>query len=263
RAAPFAAPRHLRIRDAFLLPTVVVRREGIARLLRRFDKAMRQRQDRAVILDDERATLAAKFRVALLDVMLGFAEQRRDILIAPAAAAHLRPAVVIGRIAADIEHAVDRAGAAQHLAARPLQLPSGGARLALAEKIPIDLRVVEDAQHAGRDVDPDIAVGRPRFQQADARALLAQPRRHDAAGRTGAHDNIVRIHVPHLDDAPAEFLHQGAANGTEFGALFSRRHGEGRRSRFNRLGRGSIPAFAGMTTGLLPGLLWRAITHHD
>src|SRR6185437_6465020 len=94
-AAPFAAARHLRIRDALLLLAVVVGSEREARLLRRFDKAVGQRQDRAVILDDQRTALAAVGRIAIAAIRLGFAEERQYLVVAPAAAAHLRPIVVI------------------------------------------------------------------------------------------------------------------------------------------------------------------------
>src|SRR4029077_19140524 len=79
-----------------------------------------------------------------------------------------------GRIAAHVEHAVDRTGAAEGFAARPLQHAPGGARLTLAQVIPVDLGVVEDPQHPGRDVDPDVAVGGPGFEQHDARAALGE-----------------------------------------------------------------------------------------
>ena len=81
---------------------------------------MGQRQDGPVVLDEERTARAAILRIAL-GVSFRFLEQRQDIGIAPAAAAHLRPAVIVGRVAADIKHAVDRTGAAQYPAARPVQ----------------------------------------------------------------------------------------------------------------------------------------------
>src|SRR5205807_8857261 len=122
---------------------------------------------------------------------------------APAAAAHLRPIVVIGRVAADIEHTVDRAGAAQGLAARPLQLPAIGAGLAFAEVIPVDLGVVEDAQHPGRNMNPDVAVGRPSLEQHDPRAILAEPAGHDATGRAGPDHDIICVICVHIVGTPA------------------------------------------------------------
>src|ERR1051326_7141262 len=193
-AAPFAATGHLRIRDAFLLLAVVVGGEREASLLRRFDKAMSQGQDRAVILDDQRTALAAVGRITIAAIRLGFTEERQHLVIAPAAAAHLRPIVVIGRIAADIEHAVNRAGAPEGFAARPLQLAAGRAGLAFTEEVPVDLGVVEDAQHAGRHMDPDVAVGRASFEQHTPRPILGEPARAHPAGRAGPDNNVIRVH---------------------------------------------------------------------
>src|SRR5579883_903047 len=95
RAAPTAAPRHLRIADAVALLAVEVGIEREARLLRRLHEMMGERQDGAVVLDLERAVLAADLGIALLGVGLGFLEERQDIVVAPTAAAHLRPAVEV------------------------------------------------------------------------------------------------------------------------------------------------------------------------
>src|SRR5271165_4901135 len=116
--APLA--RHLRIADPLLLRTVVIWRERKPCLLCGFDKAMGQRQDGAVILDEERTALAAIFRTPG-HIMFGLPKIRQDVDVAPAAASHLRPAVVIRRVASDIKHSIDRAGAAQHSAARPME----------------------------------------------------------------------------------------------------------------------------------------------
>ncbi len=45
-------------------------------------------------------------------------EVGQDLVVAPAVIAELAPCVVVARIAPDVEQAVDRRGAAQHLAAR-------------------------------------------------------------------------------------------------------------------------------------------------
>ena len=127
RAAEPPLARHLRIADAFLRLAIQVGAEREADLLRGFDEAMRQRQDGAVILDAQRAALAAILRIAALHVVLRLAEERQHVVEAPAAAAHLRPAVEVGRIAAHIQHAVDRARPAEHLAARPVDRAPAGA----------------------------------------------------------------------------------------------------------------------------------------
>src|SRR6185312_8406405 len=96
RAAPLAAPRHLRIADAVALLAVEVGIEREARLLRRFNEVMGERQDGAVVLDLERAVLATHLGIAALRIGLGLAEEWQHVVVAPAAAAHLRPAVEVG-----------------------------------------------------------------------------------------------------------------------------------------------------------------------
>ena len=53
-------------------------------------------------------------------LVLGLLEERQDRIPVPALAAALAPFVVIAVVAADIHHAVDRAGAAERLAARQI-----------------------------------------------------------------------------------------------------------------------------------------------
>jgi hypothetical protein len=53
--------------------------------------------------------------------ILGLAEEGQNIVPAPAGAAHLPPEIVITRLAAHVDHAVDRRRAAEHLAARIAQ----------------------------------------------------------------------------------------------------------------------------------------------
>src|SRR5262249_7073974 len=75
RTAPAAAPRHLRIGDALLGLAVVVGGIGEPGLLRRFDKFVGERQDRTVILDDQRTALAAIFGIAIAAIGFRFAEE--------------------------------------------------------------------------------------------------------------------------------------------------------------------------------------------
>lgn len=79
---------------------------------------------------------------------------RQDFVVAPAAAAHLRPAVEVRRVAADVQHAVDRGGAAEDAAARPVDGAAGGAGFGLGGEHPVHLWVVDELEHAGGDVDP-------------------------------------------------------------------------------------------------------------
>src|SRR5262245_16127634 len=88
RTAETAVARHLRIANALVLATVEILGEGKADLPRCIDEAMRQIQGRAVVLDQDRATLASLLggtgRVALDRL-----EMRQHLLERPAFAAHL------------------------------------------------------------------------------------------------------------------------------------------------------------------------------
>ena len=194
RAAEAAAPRHLRIADARALLAVEVGIERKARLLGRFDEAVGERQDGAVVLDLERAALAAHLGVAALHVVLGLLEVGQHVVVAPAAIAHLRPAVEVGRRAAHIEHAVDRARAAHDPAARPFHAALAGALLGLGREVPVDQRISDQRAHAGRNVDHRMPVARTGLEQDHRRARFRQTRRDHAAGRAGAHHHIIRPH---------------------------------------------------------------------
>src|ERR1051326_6550477 len=72
--------------------------------------------------------------------------------------AALPPEIVIGRVAAHIHHAVDRAGAAQDLAARMVHAAAFELRLGLALEHPIDRRIGKEPRIADRHMDPPSGV---------------------------------------------------------------------------------------------------------
>ena len=124
--------------------------------------------------------------------VLGAPEVGQHVGIAPAAAARLRPAVIVARMAAHIHHAVDGGGAAQHAAARMAEPPVVEIRLRLGRVGPVEAVVGEQPPEARRHVDRPVAIDRPRFQQQDAHIrVLGQARRQHAAGRSGADDDVV------------------------------------------------------------------------
>ena len=124
--APAAADAGLGLDDAFLVLAVVVRVE----LEAGGDGGLEQRVVQRVLVghfrDAQRAGRAAAVGAALL-VALDAREQRRHVLPAPAARAHLRPGVVVERLPAHPDEAVDGAGAAQ----QPCPRGTGIARLAV------------------------------------------------------------------------------------------------------------------------------------
>src|SRR5216683_507208 len=117
-APPHLADCQLVGPDAFLLGAVKI---GVGRepgLLCAADKGIVQLVLGAQIGNVERAALAVII-VGAAFLVLGAAEIREHIVIRPADIAELAPMVEILALAADIDEAVDRAGAAEHLAARP------------------------------------------------------------------------------------------------------------------------------------------------
>ena len=138
------------------------------------------------------AGAAALVRLAL--EVLGLLEVRQDALVRPAAIAELAPGVVVERLAADIEHAVDRRRAAERAAARARDAAAGHALLRLHLEVPVELVVVQKLGEAGRDVDPHRLVARARLEQQhlDGR-ILGQPVGQHAARRAAAHDDVIPI----------------------------------------------------------------------
>src|SRR5205814_1333942 len=93
---------------------------------------------------------------------------------------------------ADVNQPVDRARPAQHLAARPWQAASVELGLRLGLELPGDLRVVDIAVEAGRDVDPRVAVLAAGFeQQYLVHRVRRQPVGEHAAGRSGTDDDVI------------------------------------------------------------------------
>ena len=183
RTAPAANARHLRIANAFLFHAVQILAEGMARLLRRFNEAMGQWQNGAVIFHLQRSILAAHGRVAAIAIGFAATKQRQHFIIAPAAAAHLRPKIEIGRIAAHVKHPIDGRSAAQRAPARPADFAIIGARFSFGRVAPIhQLLILHQLQHAGGDMNPRMAILRAGFQQRHAPPGHAKPACHHTAG---------------------------------------------------------------------------------
>jgi hypothetical protein len=153
----------------------------------------------------ERTPGAVELVLAAL-LVLALAEVRQHLVPAPAARAHLRPAVVVGRLTAHVQQPIDRGRAAEHLALGPLVLAIARALVDLGLVEPVDLRVVERLAEADRGVDHDVGhelagllerpVVAPSLEQHDlVPAALAQPCREHAARAPGADDDVVRVKV--------------------------------------------------------------------
>src|SRR5205807_4083699 len=110
---------HLVVADAFLVGTVEVLDPLVAGLLAGLEEALVDLRWIGLVGDVERSAGAVEV-VAAAFVVLGLLEERQYVVVAPALVAELAPVVVVPGVAAHIEHGVDRRGAAQRLAARPV-----------------------------------------------------------------------------------------------------------------------------------------------
>ena len=111
-------------------------------------------------------------------------------------ARHGRPLVIVARLAAQVQHAVDAAAAAQHLAARVAQRAPVQAvgRLGLVE--PVGARVADAVQVAHGDVHPVVVVLAAGLDQQHAPALVGrQAVGQQAAGGAGTDDDVVEREV--------------------------------------------------------------------
>jgi hypothetical protein len=106
----------------------------------------------------------------------------------------LAPMVVVGGLAAHIDHAVDGRAAAEHLAARIAERAPSEARLVLGLEAPIDARIAVRVEIAHRNMDPQIVVLAARFEQQHAVGRIGrQAVGEHAARRACTHDDIVEM----------------------------------------------------------------------
>ena len=179
--------------DAFLRGAVLV---GIVRqphLLGRLDHLLQQGDFVARRVGDGKDAVAAAELIGAALEALHALEDRQHVLEAPAAIAELRPVVVVLRLAADIDHAVDRAGAAQHAAARHGDAASARAFVGLRRVAPVDGGIVDHLGDADRYLRPEEvrALGAGLEQQHAMLATLAQPARDHRARGPGTDDDVV------------------------------------------------------------------------
>src|SRR6266850_34921 len=94
------------------------------------------------------AVAAAKGVVALPDAAFQPLEVRQDVRITPAPVSTLRPAVIIGPLAAIVDVPVDRARPAEGLAARREDAAPAGPLARLLGVKPVQPRLVEQLDEA-------------------------------------------------------------------------------------------------------------------
>ncbi len=183
----------LEIAEPFLVAVVVVLVARVALVHRGVDERIQQFGAFPHVLDVQRAAAAARVVTARAK-MFGLAEIGQHRVVAPAPVPVLRPCVVVERVAADIQHAVDGAGPAQGASTRDGNAPVIGVGFRFALEIPVIRWIVEQFGETGWDSDPHGAVFRTGFQQQHRGAsVLAQAVCQHATGGTGAHDDVVEL----------------------------------------------------------------------
>src|SRR5262249_25940004 len=147
--------RHLRHADAFLALAILVRIERQSDVAGRFDDHLQQRYAMPRRVGHAQDTAASAEFVGAAVIALHALEDREHVLIAPAAIAELRPMVVVLGLAADEDHAVDRAGAAEHLTSGHVDVPAAGAFVRLGAVAPVDGGIVDHLGDADRHARPE------------------------------------------------------------------------------------------------------------
>ncbi len=191
---------HLEATDAEVVAAVVVRAGRDAGLAGRLDIAIEQVPVQALAFHAPFARAPVR-RVRAAPVVLAVAEDRQDAVPVPARiAGDARPALVIGGLAAQVEHAVDGRAAAQHAAARIEDRAAVEAGLRLGAVAPVRARMVDAFEIADRDMDPDPVVRPARFEQQHAHGRIGrQPVGQHAAGRPATGDHVVvSTEVPNI-----------------------------------------------------------------
>ena len=150
--------------EAVLLAVVEVVVGGQAHRLGGLEERLAHDAARAGLADRQRPAGAVELARAAL-VVLGALEVGQQVVPAPAGAAGVAPLVVVERVAADVDHRVERRRAAEHAPARQVDAAVVGARLPAGHVVPVVLGAEERAERGG-DVDEVGRVGRARPRPA-------------------------------------------------------------------------------------------------
>jgi hypothetical protein len=201
RPAPAALLRHLVVGRARVVAAIEIVDRRDAGLRRRFAERLQQRPAHALPLDA--AFAAGAMRSALAKAMiLVLLEERQHVLPAPAGESELAPMVVVAGLAAHVEHGIDRRRSADHLAARIRQAAAVEPLLRQRAVHPVGARIADGEKIADRDVVPDPVVAAARLEQEHSLVGIGgEPVGQQAAGRTGADDDVVVLAVDHLRHA--------------------------------------------------------------
>ncbi len=118
------------------------------------------------VADPHRPAMAVERRARVFRIVLGAQEIGQHLGKRPAAVPRRRPIVIVLRMAAEIDHAVDRARAAQHAPARDRDAPAFQVLLRHRLQAPAQLLQRQRRADQRRHVDEGVAVLAPRLDQA-------------------------------------------------------------------------------------------------
>src|SRR5215472_10071979 len=158
-----------------------------------FDKRVRERIYGAQIADTQGPSRSVVVRSAVF-LFFRFLEVGQHVVIAPARVAEIAPAIVVSAVAADIDHRVDGAAAAQDLAPRPVQtaLAQLGFRIGVVGPVTGSFKELAKSR---RNMDFFPGVAAAGFQQQHFHfGIFTQAVGQHAPGGTGAYDDVV-IHA--------------------------------------------------------------------
>ena len=99
-------------------------------------------------------------------------EERQHVIGTPAGEPKLAPMIVVRRLAAHIDHGVDRGRPADHLAARIIEAAAVEALLRLGLEHPVRARIADGEKIPDGDVEPDPIVLAAGFEQQHARCRI-------------------------------------------------------------------------------------------
>ena len=186
--------------EALLAEAVEVGGQFVAGLLHRREEGREERARGRAPLQHQRA-VAAPVLIGARQARLHALEVRQAVAVAPGLHALAGgPAVVVGRVAALEDHAVDGARPAQNLAAGVVDAATAHVRLGLGLELPVVEAIADGERQRRRHVDEDVPapVAPPGLQdQHTVGGVRAQPVGQCAAGRAApGDDEVVQLLLP-------------------------------------------------------------------
>src|SRR5579883_1569669 len=199
--APLIDPE---IATAFVVAAIEIVDLGNTDLGGRIAKRIEDLPRQPHFLDAPFAALAVEF-IGAGDVVFRALEIGQHIVPRPARIAELPPAVVVARLAAHVDYAVDRRAATENAPARIIERTAVQTGLVLRLEAPIGARIVLCVEIADGNADPDVIVVAAGFQQQHryigiGRQTIGQ----DAAGAASTNDDVIEASECLVHDAPAD-----------------------------------------------------------